>query len=286
MLLDYLGSLWANGVPESKLSDLPATESPAVVTIQPDQQTVDFGHKKVTAAEKTRLVSSVFSSVAQRYDLMNDLMSLGTHRLFKRMLVELSGARSGHRILDLAGGTGDIAALLAPIVGADGQVVLADRNAQMMTVGRDRLLDQGHANIEFCQLTAEQLPFADGSFDAVTLGFGIRNFTDKDAALRELRRVLKPGGALLVLEFSTPKAPLLKAAYTGFQGLWPAMGRLVAGDSESYRYLVESIRVHPDQKALKLMMRDAGFASVTYHNLIGGIAAIHRAVNGPQPSTT
>ncbi len=246
-----------------------------------ERKDAHFGHKKVTAAEKTELVGGVFSSVAPRYDLMNDLMSLGTHRLFKRMLVELSGARSGHHILDLAGGTGDIAELLAPIVGADGQVLLADRNAEMMRVGRNRLLDHGHANIEFCQLSAEALPFADNSFDAITLAFGIRNFTDKAAALSELRRVLKPGAALLVLEFSKPKAPLLRAAYAGFQGLWPTMGRLVTGDAESYRYLVESIDVHPDQKTLKLMMRDAGFDSVTYHNLLGGIAAIHRAVRAP-----
>lgn len=264
---------------------LQAVEDLTIVTPTSDRGTVNFGHRKVTATEKTRLVSGVFSSVAQRYDLMNDLMSLGSHRLFKRMLVELSGARAGHRLLDLAGGTGDIAALLAPIVGAGGQVVLADRNAEMMAVGRDRLLDGGQANIRFCQLSAERLPFADHSFDAVTLAFGIRNFTDKDQALQELVRVLKPGGALLVLEFSKPQAPLLQAAYSGFQALWPSMGRLVAGDADSYRYLVESIREHPDQKTLKLMMRDAGFAEVSYHNLAGGIAAIHRAVT-PLPVST
>ncbi|MFK7912842.1 MAG: class I SAM-dependent methyltransferase [Pseudomonadales bacterium] len=242
---------------------------------------VDFGHQKVSASEKTRLVGNVFSSVAERYDIMNDLMSLGTHRLFKRMLVELSGARPGHRIVDLAGGTGDVAALLAPIVGASGELILADRNAEMMAVGRNRLLDDGHANVSFCQLTAERLPFPDHSIDAVTIAFGIRNFTDKDAALRELNRVLKPGGVLLVLEFSKPKNPLLKTAYSGFQSLWPAMGQLLVGDAGSYRYLVESIRVHPDQNQLKLMMRDAGFAEVTCHDLVGGIAAIHRAVTAP-----
>jgi demethylmenaquinone methyltransferase/2-methoxy-6-polyprenyl-1,4-benzoquinol methylase len=238
---------------------------------------VDFGYRKVTAAEKTKLVGGVFSSVAQRYDVMNDFMSLGTHRLFKRMLVELTGARRGHRLLDLAGGTGDVAALLAPITGDSGQVVLADRNAEMMHVGRNRLLDRGHANVAFCQLNAEALPFASNSFDAVTLAFGIRNFTSKAAALKELRRVLKPGAALLVLEFSKPKGNLLQAAYSGFQGLWPAVGQALVGDPQPYRYLVESIRVHPDQKQLKLMMEDAGFGKVTYHNLLGGIAAIHRA---------
>ncbi|MEM1228964.1 MAG: class I SAM-dependent methyltransferase [Pseudomonadota bacterium] len=240
-------------------------------------EAVDFGYRKVSPQEKTQLVGGVFSAVAQRYDVMNDFMSLGTHRLFKRMLVELSGARSGHRLLDLAGGTGDVAALLAGIAGPTGQVVLADRNADMMRVGRDRLLDRGHANVSFCQLNAEALPFPSDSFDAVTLAFGIRNFTSKANALRELRRVLKPGAALLVLEFSQPQGRALQAAYNGFQGLWPLVGRAVVGDPQPYRYLVESIRVHPDQKQLKLLMEDAGFARVSYHNLLGGIAAIHRA---------
>jgi demethylmenaquinone methyltransferase/2-methoxy-6-polyprenyl-1,4-benzoquinol methylase len=239
---------------------------------------VDFGYRKVTPREKTRLVGEVFERVAQRYDIMNDLMSFGTHRLFKRMTVEMSGVRPGQRVLDLAGGTGDLSALFAPAVGPDGLVVLADINPHMMGVGRDRLLDRGLAQVDFCRTCAEALPFSDASFDCAVIGFGLRNFTDKDAALRELHRILVPGGVLLVLEFSKPENPLLESAYGAFQALWPGMGKLVAGESGSYQYLVESIRVHPTQRALKLMMQDAGFAPVEYHNLVGGIAAIHRGV--------
>ncbi len=244
----------------------------------PQDRPVDFGYRTVTSREKTRLVGHVFERVADRYDVMNDLMSLGTHRLFKRMTVEMSGVRPGMRVLDLAGGTGDLSALFAHAVGDRGSVVLADINASMMAVGRDRLLDQGLAQVAFCQASAEALPFADSSFDCVTIGFGLRNFTDKEAALREIRRVLQPGGALLVLEFSKPESPILESAYSVFQAFWPGLGKLVAGDAESYRYLVESIRMHPPQKALKLMMEDAGFTGVEYHNLAGGIAAIHRGV--------
>jgi len=239
---------------------------------------VDFGYRKVSPREKTRLVGEVFERVAQRYDVMNDLMSFGTHRLFKRMTLEMSGVREGQRVLDLAGGTGDLSALFAPAVGPSGMVVLADINPHMMGVGRDRLLDQGLAQVEFCRTCAEALPFADASFDCAVIGFGLRNFTDKDAALRELNRILAPGGVLLILEFSKPENPLLDAAYGAFQALWPGMGRLVAGEAASYQYLVESIRVHPPQRALKLMMEDAGFGKVEYHNLVGGIAAIHRGV--------
>jgi len=239
---------------------------------------VDFGYRKVSPEEKTRLVGDVFERVAQRYDIMNDLMSFGTHRLFKRMTIELSGVRAGQRVLDLAGGTGDLSALFAPVVGAEGKVVLADINPAMMRVGRDRLLDQGLAQVVFCQTAAEQLPFADASFDCAVIGFGLRNFTDKDAALRELHRVLAPSAVLLILEFSKPENPLLESAYGAFQALWPAMDKLVAGDPGSYQYLVESIRVHPSQRALKLMLEDAGFDQVEYHNLVGGIAAIHRGV--------
>ena len=241
-------------------------------------QPVDFGYRSVSRAEKTRLVGGVFARVAHRYDVMNDLMSLGTHRLFKRMTVEMSGVRPGMRVLDLAGGTGDLAALFAGAVGDSGNVVLADINAAMMRVGRDRLLDQGLAQVEFCQASAEALPFSDASFHCVAVGFGLRNFTDKEAALRELARVLMPEGVLLVLEFSKPENPLLESAYSIFQSLWPSMGRVVAGDATSYQYLVESIRMHPSQKALKLMLQDAGFSDVEYHNLAGGIAAIHRGV--------
>jgi demethylmenaquinone methyltransferase/2-methoxy-6-polyprenyl-1,4-benzoquinol methylase len=239
---------------------------------------VDFGYRKVAPDEKTRLVGAVFERVAERYDLMNDLMSFGTHRLFKRMTVELSGVRAGQRVLDLAGGTGDLSSLFAAVVGGSGQVVLADINPHMMRVGRDRLLDQGLAQVTFCQSAAECLPFADACFDCAVIGFGLRNFTDKDAALRELHRILVPGGVVLILEFSKPEQPLLESAYHAFQALWPGLGRLVTGDAGSYQYLVESIRVHPTQRALKLMLEDAGFAQAEYHNLAGGIAAIHRGV--------
>jgi len=242
------------------------------------QRPVSFGYRSVSAEEKTRLVGGVFERVAERYDVMNDLMSLGTHRLFKRMTVEMSGVRPGMRVLDLAGGTGDLAALFADAVGDSGSVVLADINPAMMRVGRDRLLDQGLAQVEFCQTSAEALPFAGAGFDCVVIGFGLRNFTDKETALREIARVLKPGGVLLILEFSKPENGLLESAYTVFQSLWPGMGKLVVGDASSYQYLVESIRVHPSQKALKLMLEDAGFQDVEYYNLAGGIAAIHRGV--------
>jgi len=239
---------------------------------------VDFGHRKVAPEEKTRLVRGVFESVADNYDLMNDLMSFGTHRLFKRMTLEMSGVRAGNRVLDLAGGTGDLAALFEPVVGETGLVVLTDINAEMMRVGRDRLLDRGVTRVVFCQANGEQLPFPDDTFHCITIGFGLRNFTDKVAALAELNRILRPGGALLVLEFSKPQNPLIEAGYRAFQSLWPGMGRLLVGDAESYRYLVESIDVHPSQEALKLMMEDAGFRQVEYHNLISGVAAIHRGV--------
>ena len=239
---------------------------------------VNFGHRKVSPEEKTELVGDVFASVASRYDVMNDFMSFGTHRLFKRMVIQSSGVRPGHMVLDLAGGTGDMSALFAKEVGPTGRVVLTDLNAEMMGVGQDRLYNQGHANVASCRSPAEALPFADESFDVACISFGIRNFTDKEGALVELLRVLKPGAPLLVLEFSTPKDPLLKGAYKVFQSLWPLAGQAVVGDAESYRYLIESIEVHPDQKALKQMFSDAGFTEVEYHDLIGGVAAIHRGV--------
>lgn len=239
---------------------------------------VNFGYKKVAPEEKTRLVRGVFESVAENYDLMNDLMSFGTHRLFKRLTLEMSGVRSGHKVLDLAGGTGDLAALFAPVVGATGLVVLADINGEMMRVGRDRLLDRGLTQVSFCQADGERLPFADNTFNCISIGFGLRNFTDKAAALTELQRILAPGGALLVLEFSRPENPVIEAGYKVFQSLWPGMGRLLVGDADSYRYLVESIDMHPSQEALKLMLQDAGFQHVEYHNLLTGVAAIHRGV--------
>ena len=242
------------------------------------ERTTGFGDREVSPDEKTRLVGGVFDSVAHRYDLMNDLMSLGSHRLLKRLTVEMAGLREGQRVLDLAGGTGDFARLAAPLVGERGTVVLADINASMLAAGRDRLLDDGIAGVRFCRAAAEALPFAADGFDCALIGFGLRNFTDKQAALGELRRVLKPGGVLLVLEFSKPVNPVLEGLSTGWQSFWPAVGRLVAGDSGSYRYLVESIRRHPAQAALQLMMEDARFAAVEFHNLLGGVVAIHRGV--------
>src|SRR5277367_3761550 len=240
--------------------------------------TVDFGFEKVAAADKARRVHAVFDSVAARYDLMNDLMSLGAHRLWKHFTLSLTGLRAGQRALDVAGGTGDLAIGLARQVGKSGQVVLSDINPDMLAAGRDRLLDAGFAgNVECLLADAERLPCADDSFDCVTIGFGLRNVTDKAAALRSMHRVLKPGGQLLVLEFSTPVAPGLKPFYDAYSmNILPLLGRLVAKDEASYRYLAESIRVHPDQETLLQMLRAAGFAQARYHNLTGGIVAVHR----------
>ena len=238
--------------------------------------TVDFGFEKVPPAEKTARVSGVFDAVAHRYDAMNDILSLSMHRLFKRAAVEMARLRPGQRVLDLAGGTGDIARLAAPLVGSRGAVALADLNAPMLAAGRNRLLDGGCANISFTQASAERLPFADGAFHAVLVAFGLRNFTDKAAALAEMRRVLRPGGTAVVLEFSTVRNPLLACAFEAYKATWPAIGALVAGSSAPYRYLVESIARHPDQDALQDIMRAAGFDAVEVHNLAAGAAAIHR----------
>jgi demethylmenaquinone methyltransferase/2-methoxy-6-polyprenyl-1,4-benzoquinol methylase len=241
--------------------------------------TTHFGYRDVPLAEKEKLVGRVFTSVAARYDLMNDLMSFGLHRLWKRWFVATSGVRGGDRVLDLAGGTGDIAALLLAQVGAEGSVVLGDINAAMLRTGRDRLLDRGLVrNLHYLQLNAEALPFAGASFDAVTIAFGLRNVTDKARALAEMRRVLRPGGRVLILEFSAPQPAWLKPLYDfhSFQVL-PRLGAFIAGDAESYRYLAESIRKHPDQAALKAMLEAAGFARVDVRNLSAGIVAIHRA---------
>jgi demethylmenaquinone methyltransferase/2-methoxy-6-polyprenyl-1,4-benzoquinol methylase len=219
----------------------------------------------------------VFSSVAQQYDLMNDLMSLGVHRVWKRYFVGTSGVRRGDRVLDLAGGTGDIAALLHQRVGETGEVVLGDINAEMLHVGRDRLTDRGLVRgLRYIQLNAEALPFPDASFDLVTIAFGLRNVTDKAKALREMQRVLKPGGRALVLEFSQVKPEWFRPIYDfhSFQVL-PRLGRLFAKDAESYQYLAESIRKHPDQETLQSMMAEAGFERCTHRNLSGGIVAIH-----------
>ena len=243
-----------------------------------DPGTTHFGFRDVPRDEKEKLVGRVFTSVAGKYDLMNDLMSFGVHRLWKRWFAATSGVRAGDRVLDLAGGTGDIAALLLPRVGASGGVVLGDINAAMLRTGRDRLLDRGLVrNLHYAQLNAEALPFADASFDAVTIAFGLRNVTDKAQALREMRRVLTPGGRVLILEFSTVRSDWLKPLYEfhSFQVL-PRLGAFIADDAESYRYLAESIRRHPDQAALKAMMQEAGFAQIDVRNLSAGIVAIHR----------
>ena len=243
-----------------------------------DHKTTHFGYQAVAEAEKAERVRGVFDSVATRYDLMNDLMSLGIHRLWKRFAVQLTGVRAGQRVLDLASGTGDLAARLAGLVGPEGTVVMSDINAAMLSRGRDRMLDDGRAgNVRYAQLDAEALPFPDGSFDCVTIGFGLRNVTHKERALAEMHRVLRPGGRALVLEFSHPTTAPLKAAYDlySFQVL-PRLGRLVASDEASYRYLAESIRMHPDQQTLKAMMEAAGFERCDVHNLTGGVVAVHR----------
>ena len=243
-----------------------------------DDKTTHFGYQTVAEADKAQRVRGVFDSVATRYDLMNDLMSLGVHRLWKRFAMQLTGVRAGQRVLDLASGTGDLAARLAGLVGPAGLVVMSDINAAMLAQGRDRMLDDGRVgNVRYAQLDAEALPFPAGSFDCVTIGFGLRNVTHKERALAEMHRVLRPGGRALVLEFSHPTAAPLKAAYDlySFQVL-PRLGRLVANDEASYRYLAESIRMHPDQETLKGMMEAAGFERCDVHNLTGGVVAVHR----------
>ena len=246
-----------------------------------DEDTTDFGYREVPRSEKTRLVHGVFASVAGRYDLMNDLMSLGIHRLWKREFCAGSGVRTGQRVLDLAGGTGDIAALMSRRVGGTGQVVLTDINEAMLSVGRARLEDRGIVqNVVFALANAEQLPFADAHFDAVTIAFGLRNVTDKPAALREMKRVLRPGGRAHILEFSQVRDETLRRLYDRYSfSVLPALGGAIAGDAESYRYLAESIRRHPDQPTLAAMMREAGFERVGWQDLTGGVVAIHRGLH-------
>ncbi len=245
---------------------------------KPQDTTTHFGFRDVPTGDKQKLVGQVFTSVARNYDVMNDLMSFGVHRLWKRHFVAVSGVRKGDRVLDLAGGTGDIAALLKPVVGDRGEIVVGDINAAMLRVGRDRLTDRGVVKgLRWVQMNAEALPFPDGSFDAVSIAFGLRNVTDKDTALAEMCRVLKPGGRALVLEFSRVRNAAFGKLYDlhSFQVL-PRLGRLIAGDADSYRYLAESIRKHPDQATLAGMMEAAGFGHVEVRNLSGGIVAIHR----------
>jgi demethylmenaquinone methyltransferase/2-methoxy-6-polyprenyl-1,4-benzoquinol methylase len=243
-----------------------------------DERSTDFGFERVPLEDKARRVRGVFDSVADRYDLMNDLMSAGTHRWWKRFTLALANLRPGQRALDVAGGTGDLAAGLARQVGAHGLVVLTDINAAMLARGRDRLLDAGiAANVACVQCDAERLPFARDTFDCITIGFGLRNVTDKAAALASMHRTLRPGGQLLVLEFSQPRLPALKPLYDAYSfRVLPLLGRYVAGDEASYRYLAESIRMHPDQETLLAMLRDAGLEGCRYHNLAGGIVAVHR----------
>lgn len=242
------------------------------------EKTTHFGFQTVNVEEKAERVRNVFDSVASRYDIMNDLMSLGIHRLWKHIAVDLAGVRNGMKVLDLASGTGDLASRFAGLVGPDGEVVMSDINLAMLEEGRKRMVDEGHAgNIDYMQIDAESIPFPDNSFHVVTIGFGLRNVTDKEKALREMYRVLKPGGRALVLEFSKPTSKPLEKLYDfySFKAL-PLMGRLVANDADSYRYLAESIRMHPDQETLRGMMEEAGFERCDYHNLTGGIVAVHR----------
>lgn len=243
-----------------------------------NENTTHFGFKQVRKDEKVQLVRGVFDSVADKYDIMNDLMSFGIHRIWKRVAVQLSNVRSGETVLDLAGGTGDLTVLFEKRVGKKGQVVLADINSEMLRNGRDRLIDQGViGNIRFAQVNAECLPFADHSFDCVCIGFGLRNVTDKDAALRSMYRVLKPGGRVIVLEFSHPTDALTEKVYDFYSfKLLPKIGKFVAKDEESYRYLAESIRMHPKQDELKRMMENAGFERCEYFNMTQGIVAVHR----------
>ncbi len=237
-----------------------------------------FGFKTVDTNKKQSLVANVFNSVAQKYDIMNDVMSMGIHRVWKFITVEMSGVRPGHRVLDLAGGTGDLTAKFSKLVGETGEVVLSDINDAMLSVGRDKLINKGLVNnIRYVQANAEMLPFPDNHFNAITIGFGLRNVTDKAKALKEMHRVLKPGGRLLVLEFSKPENEALAKVYDWYSfNLLPKMGQLITQDAESYQYLAESIRMHPDQETLKQMMHDAGFDEVDYQNMTGGIVALHR----------
>jgi demethylmenaquinone methyltransferase/2-methoxy-6-polyprenyl-1,4-benzoquinol methylase len=240
--------------------------------------TTHFGFREVPTGEKARLVKSVFDSVAGKYDLMNDLMSLGIHRLWKRIALQLSHVRYGEKVLDLAGGTGDMTDLFLKRVGDKGRVVLSDINAEMLKRGRDRLIDEGVVDtVSYAQIDAEKLPFPDNTFDCVCIAFGLRNVTHKEAALRSMRRVLKPGGRAIILEFSEVQGALLKKTYDLYSfKVLPMLGKLVANDAESYRYLAESIRMHPNQEKLKAMMRDAGFERCEYYNLTHGVVAVHR----------
>jgi demethylmenaquinone methyltransferase/2-methoxy-6-polyprenyl-1,4-benzoquinol methylase len=238
-------------------------------------KTTHFGFETVDENDKAKRVAGVFTSVASKYDIMNDLMSVGLHRLWKRFAISVSGVRRGQRVLDVAGGSADLSRLFLKEVGSSGQVVLTDINNAMLRVGRDRLLDEGIAT-PVTQCDAEHLPFPDNYFDCVSIAFGLRNVTHKDAALREMKRVLKPGGRVIVLEFSKVAKPLEKAYDLYSFKLLPKMGQMIAGDADSYKYLAESIRMHPGQEELKQMMIEAGLERVEYFNLTGGVVAVHR----------
>lgn len=255
---------------EQLSSDVPPQDNNA--------DTTHFGFKTVAKEQKQKLVAEVFHSVASKYDLMNDLLSLGVHRIWKRFTIDCSGVRKGQNVLDLAGGTGDFSAKFSRLVGASGQVVLADINDSMLQIGREKLRNLGVVgNVDYIQANAEMLPFADNSFDCIIISFGLRNVTDKQQALHSMYRVLKPGGRLLVLEFSKPiLAPLSKLYHFYSFNILPKVGELVVKDAESYRYLAESIRMHPDQETLKNMMCHAGLENVDYYNLSAGIVALHR----------
>jgi demethylmenaquinone methyltransferase/2-methoxy-6-polyprenyl-1,4-benzoquinol methylase len=237
-----------------------------------------FGYKTVDEGEKEGLVAGVFDSVASKYDIMNDVMSFGIHRIWKKIAMQHTGLKPGDCALDVAGGTGDLTMQLSRQVGPTGKVIISDINASMLEEGRKRLLDKGYGgNIEFVEANAEDLPFADNSFDCITIAFGLRNVTHQDKALQSMYRVLKPGGRLLILEFSKPVTPFLNKAYDLYSfNILPKMGKLIADDEKSYRYLAESIRMHPDQETLKQLMQQAGFERCTYHNMTGGIVALHK----------
>jgi demethylmenaquinone methyltransferase/2-methoxy-6-polyprenyl-1,4-benzoquinol methylase len=249
------------------------------MTTEKDQQsTTHFGYKTVESEQKQAMVADVFHSVAAKYDIMNDVMSFGVHRLWKRFAIDASNVRPGNKVLDLAGGTGDLTRKFSQAVGPTGKVILADINDSMIKVGREKLHNLGVVgNVEYVQANAQALPFAENTFDLVTIAFGLRNVTDKDEALRSIFRVLKPGGRLLVLEFSKPEQEWLNKAYDFYSfKILPEMGQLIAGDKESYQYLSESIRMHPNQETLKLMMENAGFDQVSFTNMTGGIVALHK----------
>lgn len=244
----------------------------------PSNKQTHFGYETVEASEKAKRVAGVFHSVAEKYDLMNDLMSLGIHRLWKKLAIDLLSVRNGHQVLDIAGGTGDLTAKISQLIGEKGKVILSDINSSMLNTGKNRLLDRGiFKNVGFVLADAEKLPFEDNRFDRMIIGFGLRNVTDKDAALRSMFRCLKPGGRAIILEFSKPTFPGLKPIYDTYSfKVLPWLGKKILNDEDSYRYLAESIRMHPDQATLKNMMENAGFEKCDVHNLTGGIVAIHR----------